>query len=224
MARHRVKVVRASISLSRFDPSRFDRDEERRKLGYTPADKVVLWVHGLERGKGCLELPEIASLVRARVPEACFEVIGDGSRRPEIEAELERRHMSDRVRMRGRVPNVDVMRWYVAADLFIMPSRFEEFSRVLLEAMAMGLPFVSSDGSGPILAYVSERQKAWVVPAMRTAEFAQKAALLLQDPAERAALAAHGIEYVRRFSLERARDEFLAEVMDLTPIRDVSTP
>lgn len=217
LPRHRVKVVRASISLERFDPRRFQREEERRKLGYGPGDKVVLWVHGLERGKGCLELPEIASLVRARVPEAFFEVVGDGSRRAEIEAELERRHMSDRVRMRGRVPNVDILPYYVAADLFIMPSRFEEFSRVLLEAMAMGLPFVASDGSGPILGYVSDRQKPWIVPAMRTAEFAQKAALLLQDPAERAALAAHGKEYVRRFSLERARDEFLMEILGVGP-------
>lgn len=213
----KVKVVRSSISLRRFDPTAYDREQERRQLGYGPDELVVLWVHGLERGKGCLELPEIASIVYAKVPEARFEVVGDGTRRPEIEAELERRHISERVRMRGSVPNAEIMRYYAAADLFIMPSRFEEFSRVLLEAMAMGVPFVASDGSGPILSYVSEPQKAWVVPALRTNEFAQKVVLLLRDPAERERLAAHGKDYVRKFSLERARDEFMMEVMGLSP-------
>lgn len=211
----KVKVVTSSVSLARFDPARYDRPREREALGHAPGDLVVLFVHGLERGKGALEIPEIASLVRARVPQVLFEIVGDGSRRAEIEAELRRRHMDDRVRLRGRVANLDVARYYAAADLFIMPSRFEEFSRTLLEAMAMGLPFVASDGSGPTLDYVSERQRPWIVPSLRTAEFAQKTAMLLQDVAERAALSAHGREVVREFSLERTRRELMREVLGI---------
>ena len=217
---HKVKVVRSSISLERFDPDQYDRAAERARLGYGPDDKVVLYVHGLERGKGCLELPEITSLVRARVPESRFEIVGDGSRRDEIVAELERRQMTDRVTMRGRIPNTEIMKFYAAADIFIMPSRFEEFSRVLLEAMAMGVPFVSSDGSGPILSYVSPTQKDWVVPAMRTAEFAQRTVQLLQNDDARRHLSEHGREYVRRFALDRQRDEFMMEVLEANPPAD----
>ena len=76
---------------------------------------------------------------------------------------------------------------------------------------------MASDGSGPTMAYVSDAQKPWVVPAMRTAEFSLRTAKLLQDEGERRRLAAHGREYVQRYSLQRARTEFLREVMDIEP-------
>ena len=49
------------------------------------------------------------------------------------------------IRLEGSVPSRDIPAYYAAADLFIMPSEEEGFGIVLLEAMAAGVPFVTTD-------------------------------------------------------------------------------
>ena len=58
------------------------------------------------------------------------------------------RNLGERIKLLGAVPNRDILKYFIAADVFLMPSREEGFPRVLIEAMAAGLPYVASDIGG----------------------------------------------------------------------------
>jgi UDP-glucose:(heptosyl)LPS alpha-1,3-glucosyltransferase len=72
-------------------------------------------------------------------------VIGKGTRAP-YEARAARRGIADRVRWLG--PRPDSERWYGVADAVVLPTRYEPFGNVHLEALASGVPVVASDRAG----------------------------------------------------------------------------
>lgn len=112
----------------------------RRTLDYLPAALVTLRERGLLEGVHCLVAgggPELSAL-----QEACA-----------LEG------VSRRVSFIGESPNAGIEALYASADLFIQPSHAEGFPRVMLEAMASGLPIVSTDagGSAEILGPLQQR-------------------------------------------------------------------
>jgi glycosyltransferase involved in cell wall biosynthesis len=93
-------------------------------------------------------------LVRAAesVPEARFILVGDGPRRPAIEREISRKNLTERVLLPGKVDAVRLNAYLAECDIFCLPSieRTEAFGLVLLEAMSLGKPLVTTaiEGSG----------------------------------------------------------------------------
>ncbi|MDP3794486.1 MAG: glycosyltransferase family 4 protein, partial [bacterium] len=126
--------------------SKIRRSEFRAKLKIAAGRKAVLFIHRLSRRKGADLLPEI---IRELDDEhsVCF-IIGEGPERRAIESRIKNYGLKERARFCGAVPNRDLYQYYAVADALIMPSREEGFPRVLLEAMAFGVPFVASDVGG----------------------------------------------------------------------------
>lgn len=88
-------------------------------------------------------------------------ILGDGELRPALVKQAEQLEISDRVWMPGFVDNP--YKYMAQADVFVMPSLYEGFSNAILEALACGVPVISTDhetGAREILAPASEyRQK-----------------------------------------------------------------
>ncbi len=117
-----------------------------RELGLREDDRLILTVGRLHPDKGYRELLHTIPHLLAEFPNARFLWAGEGEDREELYRQIELYGIADAVRMLGH--RADARQLMLAADLLAFPSHVESMSLVLLEAMAAGLPIVTSRAGG----------------------------------------------------------------------------
>ncbi len=133
-----------------FAPAEFNvansissRAEMRAGLGYAESDRVVVFVaNELERKGFAPLLRAVAQLGRPDVHLLAVGRLDAGAYR----AEIEQLGLRDRVRFTG--PTSEVARYYAAANVFALPTQYEAWGMVIVEAMAAGLPVLTSRLAG----------------------------------------------------------------------------
>jgi glycosyltransferase involved in cell wall biosynthesis len=147
-----------------------------------PAPPALVWVGRLEPPKD----PELAIRTFAALAESdpderwTFEVIGSGTLRPQLEALIDTLppDVAGRVTLRGRLATADVAEARSRSGVFLMTSHagYEGFPRVLVEAMAAGLPAVVTEGADTgglvqqgVSGFVCGRDPAELADAVRAA-------------------------------------------------------
>ena len=210
----RLRVLENWIDPARFRLADVSQGEARRRLGLPPDGPVVLYVHTLSEHRGAHLIPPIARRVLNEVPGVLFLIVGDGPYLNQLRQEAAEQGLTDVVRCIGSVPNREVPLCFRAADLFINPTLDEAFGRVLLEAMAAGVPFVSTDGGGGVLAFVGPRQRRYVVPTDDVSAFARAAVEVLQNADTAAQLVEEGTSIAEAHSLEAATKRFVELVTE----------
>ncbi|MBA3469156.1 MAG: glycosyltransferase, partial [Herpetosiphonaceae bacterium] len=105
----------------------------------------------------------------------------------------------------------EVRRWYGRAAIFCLPSVQEGFGIVFLEAMASGLPIVSTSAAA-IPEVVPQREAGILVAPGDVAALAAALIALLADPALRSRYSAFGQRHVRQYDWEHVADRFLEVV------------
>lgn len=199
-------VVRNGVDLERHAPAVREamRAEARRALGLDPEDLALLAVgSGFER-KG------IATAVRAlgdpALARARTVLLVAGRGREASLAALAGR-VGARVRFLGLVG--DPRPLYAAADLFVLPTVYDPASNATLEALAMGLPVVTTatNGSSEVLAHGCS---GWVLADPSDAGALARAIEEARDPERRRGVGAAGRAAVEAFPWERHLQEMLA--------------
>lgn len=157
----KVRTVYSGVDLQRFLPrwdpaARGERRRLRRELRLQHR-QAILYVGRLSDKKGAHVLLQALAGVARRHPAAVLVVVGSkwfGADDPTDDyvrrlKRLADRHLPDRVRFTGWVPYEQVHRYYWAADLFACASQWEEpLARVHYEAMACGLPIITTRRGG----------------------------------------------------------------------------
>ncbi|MBC7263906.1 MAG: glycosyltransferase family 4 protein [Chloroflexi bacterium] len=202
----RIRVMPNWVDLDRFSglPS---KEALRTELRLPQNVPMVLFLHRLVERKGAHYLVPIARLVTEK-RRMLFLIAGDGPYRARLEVEIKDAGLEGSFRLIGWVPNREVMRYFGAADVYIMPSEEEGFPRTLLEAMAAGCPFVATDVGG-VRDVVTPSQRKFVVPKGEPVLFAEALDCLLDDETLRRHLAVDGMTRVQDFSQERVVEIFL---------------
>jgi glycosyltransferase involved in cell wall biosynthesis len=152
--RARIRVVENVVDTAVFHPA---ADPHQ---GAPDGSARLLTVAALAAKKGHADLlAAIAELHRER--DVTLDVVGDGDLLAPLEARARALGIGDAVRFRGEVPKAEVAEFMRRADLFVLPSLFENLPCVLLESLASGLPFAATavggvpelvDGPGGVLA------------------------------------------------------------------------
>ena len=128
--------------------------EFRAKLA-APDEQVVLFVGRMVREKGIETLLEAAPRVLAAHPATRFVLVG-GPEADWLQARAAALGLGGAARFTGFVPEADLAAYYACASVAVFPSHYEPFGIVALEAMAAGVPVVTSDAGG--LASVVEHE------------------------------------------------------------------
>jgi glycogen synthase len=186
-----------------------------------PRPPVVLFVGRLDRRqKGLDTLIEAFGRVPPRL-NASLRLVGeDWGGLPPLLLRAKRLGLEDRVKATGPLPRGEVLGELASADVLVVPSRFEPFGIVLLEAMAARLPIVATRVGG-IPEVVTDRESALLVAANDPAELASALEAVLTDPPLAARLAAEGRRRVERFSWPRLLPDYVALFHEL--LREVRT-
>ncbi len=121
------------------------RKPSRREIfpGLPQGAKVLLFAGRVAAEKGVRELPATLAKIRERVPNAVLAFAGTGPLSEEMKRELPDAYHF------GWLPPEKLAEVYAASDLLLLPSWFDTFSCVVLEAMACGLPVVAYNTKGP---------------------------------------------------------------------------
>lgn len=146
----RVMVVGNGVDLDRFQPT--DRAGARRSLGL-PADvPVLISVGGLCERKGFHRVIACMPALHARGVDAHLLVVGgpspEGDWTDRLQAQVRELRLADRVHFTGPLSPQDLPRVLSAADVFVLATRNEGWANVFLEAMAIGLPVVTTNVGG----------------------------------------------------------------------------
>lgn len=173
------------------------------------AEPRVLAVGRHVAQKGLDLLLEAWRTVQAARPDARLRIVGSGP----LEGAL--RQQAAGLQVEWVAPTADMAAQYRAAQVFVLPSRYEGMPLVLLEAQAMGLPAVAFDcPTGP--ADIVTPETGVLVPAGDTAALAQALLRVLADAPLRARLGAAAIERSRSvFGPERQRAAWRALVAEV---------
>jgi glycosyltransferase involved in cell wall biosynthesis len=138
-------------------------------------------------------------------------VVGDGPGLKELLSAVDLGGLDDLIEMRGSLPNRTLPDLYRAADCFLMPSYEEGFPRVVIEAMASGLPVVASDAGGT--RDVLGKEYPYCVPVGDVEGLVEGLKSVLESPTTRAEIGTSLRQRaIDRFSTERVSRMMVSEL------------
>ncbi len=184
---HKVQVIPAGVDLELFRP--VDKSAARQALKLVEK-RIILYVGRIEPLKGLdLLLRAVPQLECTR--DTRLLIVGG---RPGQDSELDRLKalaselgIQDRVTFTGAVQQTELPTYYSAADVFVLPSYYESFGLVALEAMACGTPVVVSRVGG-LKSFVRDGETGYLIPWRCPDPFAQRIDMLLANGALREAM------------------------------------
>lgn len=206
LARHegcparKVRVVPNGVDTERFHP-RWPNAALGEELGLPEGAPVAAIVAALRPEKHHELFLRAAALVRTRVPEARFLVVGDGPRRPDLDALARELPLEGAVHFLGTRP--DVPEILSLADVVVLTSHMEANPVSLLEAMASEKPVVATR-VGSVAETVLDGQTGYLTTPGDPEEIALKLIELFGNPRKAAELGRAGREHVlARWSVQR---------------------
>lgn len=219
----KIVIIPPGVDTCHFYP--IPADEARQFVGIPPEDRMVLFVGRIEPLKGLGTLIQAMSCLRCTEAgdRVSLVVIGgdpdaDPDKMTDEMARLQKMcddlAMGKLVVFLGKRGQDTLPYYYSAADVLVMPSFYESFGMVALEAMACGTPVVASQVGG--LAFlVQDGVTGYTVPAEDHEALCDKLSLLLGDEALRQRMGAAAAKYAQGYDWEKIALQIMAVYQEL---------
>ena len=224
----KIHVIPPGVDLQHFAPMPIF--EARQQLGIPSREKMLLYVGRIEPLKGVDILIRAIARLKADHPDAVeniyLAIIGGsppGEEQLEEDKEaLRLQALSKKLGLTGLITFLGAKSqytlplYYAAADALVMPSHYESFGMVALEAMACATPVITSEVGG--LAYlVQDGVTGFLVPTHDPDELAGKIWLLLDNAPLREEMAKAAHQHARSYSWQRVCDELVKVYRQFVP-------
>ncbi len=212
-----IRPDRCTVIYNGIDPAAYASAEDRRaakeRLGIPAGETVIGTVGRLHPQKGYGDLLDAFAQVVQQRPDTRLVLAGDGRERATLEARAAGLGLGDRVRFLGFRQDVPAL--LRAFDVFVLSSHYEGFGLVIIEAMAAGVPVIST--AIPTSQEIIEPEvNGLLTPVQQPAALAETILALLADEALRERLVGRGVRTVaERFSQQtmvRALERLYTEV------------
>ncbi len=190
-----------------------NRANARRHWGLSDRHWVVGFVGRLDYCK------DVGFLLRALAqqplePNVRVLIVGDGPDRAQLERQADRAGLANRITWTNRVDNP--AQAYAAMDAMVLPSVYEVFGNVILEAMAAGVPVIGrqrdTDPHRPVLnanqELIQDGQTGLLVDPHDPNDLAVKLRILMMFPGARQAMARNAQQFARRLSWQQIVDQY----------------
>ncbi len=215
----KIAIIPPGVDTGKFYP--IPQDEAREFIGIPPCGRMLLFVGRIEPLKGLDVLIDAICIMRQnKVMEQhpfCLAVIGgepdeDGEQAnielSRIKAMTEQHGLQDLVTFLGSKSQDSLPYYYSAAEAVVVPSHYESFGMVALEAMACGTPVVASQVGG--LAYVvQDGVTGFTVPVDEPGMLAERIASLLQDQVLHDRLGRQAVEVAQDYTWDKIANRLL---------------
>jgi D-inositol-3-phosphate glycosyltransferase len=216
-------VIPPGVDLGHFYP--IPSDEAKMYVGLKPEDRMVLFVGRIEPLKGvdtlihamcCLTLKDRSRPVHLAIiggdPSASREKMTAEMKR--LQALCDELALGQTVVFLGKRDQDKLPYYYSAAEVLVMPSHYESFGMVALEAMACGTPVIASEVGG--LAYlVRDGKTGFTIPAEEPDKLCEKISWLLNDKELHEQMSAQAAEYARDYAWEKIAAQIVDEYKKL---------
>ncbi|MBI5560483.1 MAG: glycosyltransferase family 4 protein [Deltaproteobacteria bacterium] len=199
-----VRVVYNGVDHGLFNPGlKRYREDVRRRFGIPRDSHVALFVSNNWKRKGLETL--INAL--AGVPSTTAVVIGRGNKKRFLRLAQRRGVREGALIFAGPTENVE--RFYGAADFFVLPTRYDPCSNVCMEAMASGLPVITTRANGAS-EFIVEGENGYLLREWDDHAALARLFSVLRDGPAREAMGKKAHEKMRGFTWERTTQETLA--------------
>ena len=200
----RVAAFPIGIDVEQFKPGRPDRDL-RQELKLPTGHRLVGLISYLRSYKGHEYFIEAAARVLPHAKDVTFLIVGEGPEEARLRSYVSSLGLAQQVRILGF--RDDLLNVFRSLDLFVIPSvEGDTIPQVLMQALAMGLPVVSTT-VGSIPDVVQDGRTGFVVPPRNADTLAERILTLLDDPARRTEMGRRGRAFVEQeYSLSRMLD------------------
>ncbi len=207
---NKIVTIPPGVDVSHFYP--IPGDEAKMYVGLKPDDRMVLFVGRIEPLKGVDTLIQAMSCLQlADGHKVHLAIIGGNpsASSQDMSTEMVRLQklcddlcMGQTVVFLGKRDQDKLPYYYSAAELLVMPSHYESFGMVALEAMACGTPVIASEVGG--LAYlVRDGETGFTVPDQEPELLSEKITWLLNDPALHRIMSERAVEYAQDYAWEK---------------------
>jgi glycosyltransferase involved in cell wall biosynthesis len=205
-------ISQAEVIPTGIEPTSFmlgDREVFRNKYGIPQDQPVLLFLGRVAHEKNIGFLLKVVAQVSKQIPNILFLIAGEGPAKASLEHDVAELGISKNVKFIGYLDrNAELNSCYRSADIFIFSSRTETQGLVLLEAMAQGVPVVSTAelGTKDVL---RDGLGVWIAKEDLN-EFSQTVIKLLSDEEAQERLSETGRDYAQSWSASKQAERMIA--------------
>ena len=214
----KIAIIPPGVDLERFQP--IIKETAKKRVGIPCGDTNILFAGRIEPLKGIDTMLRAMALIQERRPEvlhnACMAIIGGDPWADDLDEEMARlqqlRHdldIHDLVTFLGAKDQDLLPNYYAAAEMVVMPSHYESFGMVALEAMAMGTPVIASEVGG-LAHLVKHGVTGYHVPSRDPEALAARIYEMLSNKECRQQMGQQAREYARQYAWPNIVDRMLS--------------